>query len=309
MPSRDSWRAWFAVAGSGDRAMPSVPGRPGRIGEPQRAAAVSRPVRVTVLGAGSWGTTVASLAAANAATLLWARDPAAARQIDEQQRNGGYLPELALHPQLRATANLEQAVEQADVLVVGVPSHSVRDVLKVAGPAVRPWIPVISLTKGLEQASGLRMTEVIDEVLPGHPVGVLAGPNLAREVLAGYAAAAVIAMRDQRVADSLQAIFSSPVFRVYTSTDVLGCEFGGCLKNVVAVAAGMADGLGVGDNTRAMVITRGLAEITRARRRSRRRPADPGRSDRTGRPDGDVHEPVESQPACRGRAGPRPPHR
>jgi glycerol-3-phosphate dehydrogenase (NAD(P)+) len=104
---------------------------------------------------------------------------------------------------------------------------------------------------------------VIAEVLPGHPAGVLAGPNLAREVLAGYAAASVMAMPDQSVASSLQALFSSRVFRVYTSTDVLGCEVGGVLKNVIAIAAGMAEGLGVGDNTRAMVITRGLAEITR----------------------------------------------
>jgi glycerol-3-phosphate dehydrogenase (NAD(P)+) len=122
---------------------------------------------------------------------------------------------------------------------------------------------VLSLTKGLEQGTRMRPTEIIAELLPGHPAGVLSGPNLAREVLAGYAAAAVVAMPDEHVAGSLQTIFASRVFRVYTSTDVLGCELGGVLKNVIAIAAGMAEGLGVGDNTRAMVITRGLAEITR----------------------------------------------
>jgi len=128
---------------------------------------------------------------------------------------------------------------------------------------VRPWIPIVSLTKGLEQGTRMRPTEIISEVLPGHPAGVLSGPNLAREVLSGYAAAAVIAMPDAHVASSLQSIFASRVFRVYTGTDVLGCELGGVLKNVIAIAAGMGEGLGVGDNTRAMVITRGLAEITR----------------------------------------------
>ncbi|MDN5767899.1 MAG: NAD(P)H-dependent glycerol-3-phosphate dehydrogenase [Humibacillus sp.] len=223
----------------------------------------SRHGHVTVLGAGSWGTTIASLAAAHTPTLVWARDPAAANEIQQEHRLQGYLPDLPLHPRLQATADLELAVSQADVLVVGIPSHSVRSVLEAAAPSIRPWIPIVSLTKGLEPVSGLRMSQVIDEVLPGHPVGVLAGPNLAREVLGGYAAAAVIAMRDQQVAEALQPIFSSSVFRVYTNTDVLGCELGGCLKNVIALAAGMADGLGVGDNTRAMVITRGLAEMSR----------------------------------------------
>jgi glycerol-3-phosphate dehydrogenase (NAD(P)+) len=218
---------------------------------------VTRPIQVTVLGAGSWGTTVASLAAANARTVLWARSRELADEIDDRHRNSRYLPNLELHPELRATASLAEAVQDADVLVVGVPSHGIRATLEEAAPHVRPWIPVVSLAKGLEQGSRLRASQLIDEILPGHPAGALAGPNLAREVLAGYAAAAVIAMPDE------QALFASRVFRVYTSTDVLGCELGGVLKNVIAIAAGMAEGLGVGDNTRAMVLTRGLAEVTR----------------------------------------------
>lgn len=224
---------------------------------------MSRQVHVAVLGAGSWGTTVASLAAANAATTLWARRAELATEIDETHVNGSYLPELALHPTLRATSSLEEAVWSADVLVVGVPSHGFRATLEEAAKFVRPWIPIVSLSKGLEAGTAMRMTEVIDDVLPGHPTGVLAGPNLAREVLQGYAAASVIAMTDEHVARSLQGLFASRTFRVYTNTDVLGCEIGGVLKNVIAIAAGMAEGLGVGDNTRSMVITRGLAEISR----------------------------------------------
>jgi glycerol-3-phosphate dehydrogenase (NAD(P)+) len=218
---------------------------------------------VTVLGAGSWGTTIASLSAANARTVLWARSPETAAEIADDHRNSRYLGELDLDDRLLATSSLAEAVADADVLITGVPSHGLRSVLEETAPHVRPWIPVLSLTKGLEQGTRLRPTEIISEILPGHPAGVLSGPNLAREVLNGYAAAAVIAMPDDHVAGSLQALFASPLFRVYTSGDVLGCELGGVLKNVIAIAAGMAEGLGVGDNTRAMVITRGLAEITR----------------------------------------------
>jgi glycerol-3-phosphate dehydrogenase (NAD(P)+) len=128
---------------------------------------------------------------------------------------------------------------------------------------VRPWVPVVSLTKGLESGTRLRMTEVVNEVLPGHPAGVLTGPNLAKEILAGHAAASVVAMSEPHIAEVLQRIFSSDLFRVYTNPDVVGCEIAGALKNVIALASGIADGLGTGDNTRAAVITRGLAELSR----------------------------------------------
>ena len=224
---------------------------------------MSRPIRVTVLGAGSWGTTVASVAARNSDTLIWARRSETVEQINHEHRNDAYLKGLTLHRKLRATASLEEAMQDCDVLVVGVPSHSFRETLKAVAPLIRPWVPVISLAKGLEQGSQRRMTQVINEELPGHPAGLLAGPNIAREVLQGMAAATVIAMADEQVARSLQPLFSSSLFRVYTNTDVIGCELGGPLKNVIAISAGMADGLGVGENTRALVITRGLAEIAR----------------------------------------------
>ena len=224
---------------------------------------MTRPVQVAVLGGGSWGTTVASLAAANASTILWVRDPQTVEDINERHENSRYLDGLKLHASLRATSSLEEAVSNADVLVVGVPSHAVRSTLQAASPYLRHWVPIVSLTKGLEQGSRLRMTEVIEQELPGHPAGVLAGPNLAREIVQGYAAAAVIAMPDAHVATSLQRVFTSTRFRVYTNHDVVGCEMGGALKNVIAIAAGMGEGLGVGDNTKATVVTRGLAEITR----------------------------------------------
>jgi glycerol-3-phosphate dehydrogenase (NAD(P)+) len=220
-------------------------------------------VNVTVLGGGSWGTTVAALAAANAPTVLWARDPDVAREIAEEHKNSKYLDDRSLPDGLRATADLAEALARADVVVFGVPSHSLREVVREAAMRIRPWVPLLSLIKGLEPSSRLRPTQVIAQELPGHPVGLLAGPNLAREVLDGYAAAAVVATADDDVALALQPLFRSRVFRVYRNQDVLGSEMGGVLKNIIAIAAGMADGLGVGDNTRAMVITRGLAEITR----------------------------------------------
>jgi glycerol-3-phosphate dehydrogenase (NAD(P)+) len=220
-------------------------------------------LRVGVLGAGSWGTTVACLACANAPTILWARREDVAEEINREHTNSRYLPNLPLPPSLAATHSIEVAVREADVVVMGVPSHGFRAVLEEVRDHIRAWVPVISLTKGLEEKSHLRMTQVIDEVLPGHPAGLLTGPNLAKEIMSGYAAASVVAMQDAVIVVELQRLFRSRLFRVYTNRDVIGCELGGALKNVIAIAAGMGDGLGVGDNTRSAVITRGLAELTR----------------------------------------------
>jgi glycerol-3-phosphate dehydrogenase (NAD(P)+) len=154
-------------------------------------------------------------------------------------------------------------VRDADVIVMGIPSQNFRQVLLEVKKYIRAWVPVISLTKGLELDSRMRMTEIIAEVLPGHPVGVLSGPNLAQEIIAGQAAASVIAMEDEIIVQELQTVFKSGLFRIYTNTDVIGCELGGVLKNIIAIAVGMGDGQGAGDNTRAGLITRGLAEVTR----------------------------------------------
>jgi len=220
-------------------------------------------VKIAVLGGGSWGTTVASLVAPRHDTLLWARDPEVARAVREDHENPHYLPGFGLDPGLSATADLEEAVCGADLVVLGVPTSGLRRVLQDAAPYMRPWIPVVSLSKGLERGSHLRMTEVVKEVVPGHPVAALTGPNIASEILSGKAAAAVIATEDLEVASAIQAVFTRGVFRVYVNDDVIGCELGGALKNVIAIAAGMGEGLGVGDNTRAAVMSRGLAELIR----------------------------------------------
>ncbi|MEO0778701.1 MAG: NAD(P)H-dependent glycerol-3-phosphate dehydrogenase, partial [Bacteroidota bacterium] len=178
-------------------------------------------------------------------------------------RNEKYLPGAQLTESLRATTSIKEAVSDADVVVMGVPAQSFRHVLEDARPHIRPWVPIVSLSKGLERGTRMRMTEIIETVMPGHPAGVLTGPNLAREIMAGQAAASVIAMVDDTIAKALQGVFRTGLFRVYTNEDVVGCELGGALKNVIAIAAGMGDGAGAGDNTRAAVITRGLAELTR----------------------------------------------
>ena len=220
-------------------------------------------MKVAVLGAGSWGTAVATLASKKNQVLLWTRRPEVALEINDRHVNRAYLPDWPLPGELRATPDLEEAVGGADVLVLGVPTHGMRAVVTETAKHIRPWVPVVSLAKGFEEGTLLRMTQVIKEVLPGHPAAALTGPNIAREIMSGAAAASVLATEDHAVASALQAVFRRGLFRVYTNDDVTGCEIAAALKNVVAIATGMAEGLSVGDNTRAAVITRGLAEITR----------------------------------------------
>jgi len=206
---------------------------------------------------------VAALVAPRNPTVLWARRLETAERITTDHANPDYLPGFALPEELRATADLESAVSEADLLVVGVPTRGFRDVLEAARKSVRPWIPVVSLSKGLEEGTLLRMTEVIRDVFPGHPAAALTGPNIAREIMAGQAAASVIATEDLTVGAAIQKVLSRGLFRIYLNHDVTGCEVGGALKNVVAIAAGIGQGLGVGDNTRAAVMSRGLAELAR----------------------------------------------
>ena len=220
-------------------------------------------MRVAVIGAGSWGTAVAAIASRNVTAVLWARRPELARAIAHDHVNRDYLPDFELPDSLGATADMEEAVTGADVVVMGVPSHGFRDILAEVARHIGRAVPVISLAKGVEQGSLKRMTEVVADVLPDHPAGVLTGPNLAKEILAGYPAASVVALADSGMCADLQRVFSTEVFRVYRNPDVTGCEVAGALKNVMAIASGMADGMGFGDNTRAALITRGLAELTR----------------------------------------------
>jgi glycerol-3-phosphate dehydrogenase (NAD(P)+) len=218
-------------------------------------------IRVAVIGAGSWGTTVAALAATNAPTTLWARRPGLVEQINTAHVNGDYLPTFVLPTSLHATHDIEEAVTNADVLVMAVPSHGFREAAREAAKFIRPWVPIVSLSKGLEQGTLKRMSEVVNDELPGHPVAVLTGPNLAKEILAGEPAASVVAIGDEVIAAELQRIFATMRLLVYTNPDVIGCEVAGVVKNVIAIASGMAEGMGFGDNTRATLITRGLAEM------------------------------------------------
>jgi glycerol-3-phosphate dehydrogenase (NAD(P)+) len=206
---------------------------------------------------------MASLIAARHPTLLWARNPDVADEVNTEHTNATYLPGFELSRKVKATADLEEAARHAELLIVGVPTSALRTTLEQAATWIHPWIPIVSLSKGLEQKTLLRMTQVITEVTPGRPVAALTGPNIAREIMSGQAAAAVIATEDLAVGAAIQSVLTRGLFRVYLNHDVVGCELAGALKNVVAIAAGIAQGLGVGDNTRAAVMTRGLAEITR----------------------------------------------
>jgi glycerol-3-phosphate dehydrogenase (NAD(P)+) len=203
------------------------------------------------------------LATRHASCGLWARRAELAQAIEHEHRNPEYLPDHTLPDGLRASSELAEVLTGAEVVVMAVPSHGFRAILEQAVPHVTAGVPIVSLTKGLEQGTLSRMTEVVAEVLPGHPCGVLTGPNLAREVMAGDPTASVIAMGDGDLGRELQELFSTEAFRVYTNPDVAGCELAGALKNVMAIASGMADGMGFGDNTRAALITRGLAELSR----------------------------------------------
>ncbi len=221
-----------------------------------------RQPKIVVLGGGSWGTAVASICARRAPTLQWVRSAQTAADINDNHRNTRYLgDEVVLSDELRATNDFSAAVASADVIVMGVPSHSFRGVLTDVAAELRPWVPVVSLVKGLEQDTTMRMSQIVDEVLPGHPAGILAGPNIAREVAEGYAAAAVMAMPDQHLAAHLAGMFRTKRFRTYTTDDVVGVEMAGALKNVYAVAVGMGYSLGIGENTRAMVMSRAVREM------------------------------------------------
>lgn len=224
--------------------------------------------KIAFIGAGSWGTATASLVAVKGESevLLWARRPELAETINLFHENPEYLPGVALPDELRATSDLEEALQGADTVVMGVPSHGFRDILRDVVPMAGRDVCYVSLTKGIEIGNRRRMSEVLAEEVDGisdSNIAVLTGPNLAKEVVQGFPAASAIACKDEKQANRLRDIFHTQTFRTYTNSDVVGCELGGSFKNVIAIAAGMADGLGFGDNTKATVMTRGLAELAR----------------------------------------------
>jgi glycerol-3-phosphate dehydrogenase (NAD(P)+) len=219
--------------------------------------------RVAVIGAGSWGTAVASIVGAEAPASLWVRSAELAASMRETRENERYLPGIRLPETLAVTSSLDEALDGVRIVFMAVPSHGFRDVLTGAQPQAGGIEAVVSLAKGIEIGTNLRMSQVVAEVLPGIPAGVLTGPNLAREVAQGHPAACVVALPDESLARRVQALVHTRTFRTYMGTDVVGCEIAGATKNVMAIAAGIGDGLGLGDNTRAVLITRGLAELGR----------------------------------------------
>ncbi|MDO5711029.1 MAG: NAD(P)H-dependent glycerol-3-phosphate dehydrogenase [Micrococcales bacterium] len=222
--------------------------------------------RVAVLGAGSWGTAFAAvLADAGNQVRLWARRPELAQEIATTRVNAAYLPDLRLPKEVAATSEAAQALAGADVVVLAVPAQRLREHLVEWAPFVRDAAVVVSLSKGVELGTQLRMTQVIERVTGARSerLAVISGPNLAREIAAKQPAASVVASTRVGTADLVAEVCTTPYFRLYTDTDVVGCELGGATKNVVAVAVGIAEGLGFGDNTKATIITRGLAETVR----------------------------------------------
>jgi glycerol-3-phosphate dehydrogenase (NAD(P)+) len=221
--------------------------------------------RVAVIGGGAWGTTLADLLARkNLKVTLWAREPEVVQGINHDHLNAVFLPEAPLTPGLRASGELAEAAREADVVVSAVPSHAVRAVMTTVAGSVRGAPLVVSVSKGLEPERQDRLSCVLAEVFGlATPLAVLSGPSFAREVYERQPTAVVAASADHDVARRVQEVFSTGSFRVYSHTDVIGVELGGALKNVIALAAGIAEGLGLGFNPRAALITRGLAELTR----------------------------------------------
>ncbi|MGP3688686.1 NAD(P)H-dependent glycerol-3-phosphate dehydrogenase [Streptomyces sp. IBSNAI002] len=227
---------------------------------------MTRPVKAAVYGTGSWGTAFGMvLADAGCEVTLWGRRRELADAINTGRTNPDYLPGIELPENLRATTDPAEAARGADFTVLAVPSQTLRGNLAEWAPLLAPDTVLVSLMKGIELGTAKRMSEVIEEVgkVPAERVAVVTGPNLAREIAARQPAASVVACVDEAVAQRLQAACHTPYFRPYTNTDVVGCELGGAVKNVIGLAVGIADGMGLGDNTKGSLITRGLAETTR----------------------------------------------
>lgn len=220
--------------------------------------------RIAIVGAGAWGTTLAVLLArAGNPVTLWTHSPESAARLAEARANERYLPGVALPESVRVTSDAAVLAGMHRLYVLAVPSAHVRDTLGAVAPHLHRDAPILSVVKGIEQGTLRRMSQVVGDELPGRGVAALSGPNLAREIAAGKPAGSVVACEDGELAAELASVLSSERFRVYTNADLVGVELCGALKNVVALAAGMVDGLGFGDSGKAGIITRGLAEMTR----------------------------------------------
>jgi len=219
---------------------------------------------LAVVGAGSWGTALAiALSRRFDSVQLWARDPGRAAEIQSVHENRRYLPGFILPSQVSVSSELELSLKNAQIVIAVIPSSHFRPVLNTVKRHIRRGARLVSATKGLEDPSQCRMSQVMTEVLPEHPFTVLSGPTFAREIAAGEPAAMVIAAEELWLAEEMQRALATPALRLYASTDVVGTEIGAALKNVIAIGAGICSGLGLGSNSVAALVTRGLSEITR----------------------------------------------
>ena len=224
-------------------------------------------MRASVIGLGAFGTALANTLASRADDVrAWAREPAVVEAINKGRENKTYLPGIPVSPRVRATLSLEEALSGSELVVFATPSHATRDVVRKALPHLPEHVPLLTVAKGIENETLMTMTQLLEDCLPEqyHPsIAILSGPSFAKEMAAGMPTVVTIAAHHEKVAQKIQAALQTETFRTYTSVDVIGVELGGALKNVIAIAAGISDGLGFGLNARSAVITRGLAEISR----------------------------------------------
>lgn len=225
---------------------------------------MTEPRTISVLGGGSFGTAISNIIAANGYhTFLWMRDSERAEKCQLQRENPEYLPGYSLHDNLVVTSDLADCVAQSDVVVISVPSHSFREVTQLAEPHIKSGAIVMSTTKGIEAETFCLMSQILEQELNDVRIAVLSGPNFAKEIIANHYTGSVIASDDQDVCETIQKVFSSDTFRIYSNPDRFGVELGGTLKNIYAIVTGMATALGCGQNTIAMLLTRSLAEMGR----------------------------------------------
>jgi glycerol-3-phosphate dehydrogenase (NAD(P)+) len=220
-------------------------------------------MRIAVIGAGAWGTALAGVAARAGEVALWAREKEVAAEIAADRENALFLPGIKLDARIHATSDLAEAAQGAAAALLVVPAQFLRSVARDLAKSLGPDVPVILCAKGIEATSGALMTEVAAEVLPGRPLAVLSGPSFAHEVAMGLPTALLLASTTEGLAETMAARLARPTFRLYVSDDPVGAEIGGAVKNVLAIAAGIVEGAGLGDNARAAMITRGLAEMIR----------------------------------------------
>jgi glycerol-3-phosphate dehydrogenase (NAD(P)+) len=219
---------------------------------------------VSIIGAGSWGTAIAILLAKKGCNVKqWVRRPELCSQIRETKENVNYLPGVVIPSNIDISSDLEYCCRNSHVLVIATPSHAVRETLSNIKPYVNNGQIIVNIAKGIENDTLMRMSQIIEEILPGNKVAVLSGPCHAEEVAKDIPTAIVSSARERKVAEYIQDVFMTPKFRVYTNPDMIGVELGGALKNIIAIGAGVIDGLGFGDNTKAALMTRGIVEISR----------------------------------------------